>query len=127
MVEVILTMSKYDHNFCSLASLREAISEKNLLLFRKSSNCLTPPPPFFWNSLMIFFLNHILDTLKFFNIWILVILSHFSWKTSKPMKTSSSKCLDFGHPLTFFCGKRPNQWNKIPQNVWNLVIPPPLI
>ena len=36
------------------------------------------------------------------NVWILVILPHFSWKTSKPME------------------------KKVPQNVWNLVTPPSL-
>ena len=85
-----------------------------------------PPPPVFW-TLWGFFKNHILDTLKFLkmfgfwssfqifhgqrpnqwkkvpqNVWILVIFSQCSWKTSKLMEKSSSKCLDFGHPLAFF-------------------------
>ena len=54
---------------------------------------------------------------------ILVTLPHFSLKLSKPKKKSSSTCLEVGHPP--ISRKIPNSSRKVPQNVSNLVTPPP--
>jgi hypothetical protein len=76
--------------------------DKNLFLFGKSPKGLVlPPPPVFLESCEDFFLNLILDKLKFLK-------------------------LDFSHPPQYFLENLQTKGIKVPQNVWNLVNPPAL-
>ena len=74
--------------------------EEILLLFGKSSKGLDPPPPFpvLLESFEELFLKPYVRKTKVQHFWILVILPHLSWKLSKPMEKSSSKCLELGPP-----------------------------
>ena len=94
--------------------LREAIPRKNLLPFGIFPNGLDPPPVFLESFKELFFKPYFRQTKVPQNVWILVILPHFSWKMSKPKKKkSSSKCLEFclvskmtPPPLDFFPTKK---------------------